>query len=102
MYKDVRKKHHYFLLALIVLLAAGGLWFVNRRDNYQQQAMDAIKKSINERALQCFVVEGAYPESLEYLEENYGLQLNHDDYYIHYEIFAENLAPDVRVSRRRR
>ena len=55
-----------------------------------------------ESALQCYVVEGVYPPSLEYLEENYGLVLNHQDYYIHYDIFAENLAPEVIVTEKKR
>ena len=53
-------------------------------------------------AVQCYVVEGVYPPSLSYLEENYGLTLNKEDYYIHYEIFAENLPPEVRITKRNR
>ena len=52
------------------------------------------------RSLQCYVVEGAYPVSLEYLEENYGLQINEQMFYVSYEIFATNVPPAVKVIRR--
>lgn len=48
-------------------------------------------------AVECYCVEGAYPESLGYLEENYGLNVNHRDFIVTYEVFASNVAPDVRV-----
>ena len=47
--------------------------------------------------MQCYVVEGVYPENLSYLEENYGLQINTRDFYVAYDAFASNLPPDIRV-----
>ena len=40
---------------------------------------------------------GAYPSSLAYLEENYGLVVNRSDYAITYEVFADNVMPNVVV-----
>ena len=59
---------------------------------------NAIEQTVRERALQCYVIEDAYPESLAYLEENYGLQVNTRDYYIRYDIFASNIAPQITVT----
>ena len=50
-----------------------------------------------EKALQCYVIEGSYPSDIEYLEENYGLTVNKQEYMIIYTPFAENLPPDIRV-----
>ena len=58
---------------------------------------DAIRQTVQERALQCYVIENAYPESLSYLEENYGLTVNKEDYLIVYDLFAENQPPQVKV-----
>ena len=58
---------------------------------------DAILQTVRERALQCYVIENAYPESLAYLEENYGLTVNKDDYLIVYDLFAENQPPVIKV-----
>ena len=61
------------------------------------ESLQAIYDTVMERALQCYVIEGAYPVSLEYLEENYGLTVNTEEYKIVYTPYAENLPPDVRV-----
>ncbi len=58
---------------------------------------DAIRDAVAERALLCYVIEDAYPESLDYLEKNYGLAVNQKDYTIIYTPYAENLPPDIRV-----
>ena len=58
---------------------------------------EAIKDTVQERALQCYVIENAYPESLAYLEENYGLRVNKDDYLVVYQLYAENQPPMIKV-----
>ena len=80
----------------VVLLSRA---FTTTEEDKQEQ-IAAITDTIYERALQCYVIEGAYPESLEYLEENYGLAVNRESYYIVYTPFAENLPPDIRVIER--
>ena len=52
---------------------------------------------MEKRALQCYVIENAYPESLAYLEENYGLTVNKKDFLIVYDLFAENQPPVIKV-----
>lgn len=40
---------------------------------------------------------GGYPESLDYLSQNYGLILNTEQYYFHYETYGANIFPLVKV-----
>ena len=47
----------------------------------------------------CYGTEGAYPESLAYLKEHYGLHYNEEKYIVDYEIVAKNIRPQVRVVR---
>ena len=67
------------------------------RTEEAEDSIQAIRETVMERALQCYVIEGAYPVSLEYLEENYGLTVNTEEYKVVYTPYAENLPPDVRV-----
>ena len=60
----------------------------------------ALRDSILASAKQCCAIEGSYPSSLEHLEESYGLTINHDDYVITYECFADNIMPSVVVTPR--
>lgn len=90
-------------LAAAALLAAIGIWVWISRDsarNINEESMQALKAAVQNSALQCYVVEGVYPPSLAYLEENYGLQINREDFYVTYDIFASNLPPDIRVTAR--
>ena len=67
-----------------------------------EETTRSLKEAIQRSALQCYVVEGVYPPDLDYLKENYGLTVNSKDYYIDYEIFAENLPPEIRVIPRKK
>lgn len=58
---------------------------------------EIIKDSVISSVVQCYALEGRYPDDLEYLQENYGLQLNTDRYIYHYDKFASNILPDVQV-----
>ena len=58
---------------------------------------DALKNAVLRSAVQCYAVEGYYPESLDYLTDHYGLRINHDRYIVVYEAFASNLPPQVTI-----
>jgi len=102
MYSDKEKKKIPAILFLLLAVAAAALvWYfashVSARDLSEEGAA-AIRDAIRRSALQCYAVEGVYPPTLEYLEDNYGLQVNTRDYYIRYDIFASNIAPEVTVT----
>lgn len=63
----------------------------------REQGEVSLRNAILDAAKQCCAIEGAYPPSLSYLERNYGLVVNHHDYAITYEVFADNVIPDVVV-----
>ena len=58
-----------------------------------QQLEDAIRKA----AVACYAAEGIYPPDLEYLKEHYGVRIQEDRYTVYYEIFADNLMPEITV-----
>ena len=41
--------------------------------------------------------EGQYPPSLDYLVENYGIQIDYENFIYDYFVFASNLKPVVKV-----
>ncbi len=57
------------------------------------QVRDAVLSYI----AQCYALEGAYPPNLQYLEDNYGLIMDTGRYIYHYDMFASNMFPDVKV-----
>ena len=45
----------------------------------------------------CYATEGVYPPTLEYLKERYGVQVDENRYTVFYDVFADNLMPDITV-----
>lgn len=102
MYSDKKKNRiPAVILILLAAVAAVAVWYfastVSARDLSDESAA-AVKDAIRRSALQCYAVEGIYPPTLEYLQENYGLQVNTRDFYIRYDIFASNIAPEITVT----
>lgn len=101
MYVDKkRRRWPCFAAAVILAIAALMVWRaagVSAQDIQEESAV-ALQAAIQRTALQCYVVEGAYPSTLDYMKENYGLQINTDDFYVIYDAFASNLPPYVKVT----
>lgn len=85
-----------FLVVISVLLA-GGFYFEYMSN---MQNIDLLRQSARKAVVQCYSIEGEYPQNMEYLEKNYGLEYNHDKYFIDYELFASNVMPNIDVFER--
>ena len=57
-------------------------------------AQDSIRRAV----VSCYAIEGRYPDTYEYLAENYGLTVDEKKYTVHYEIFASNIMPEITVT----
>ncbi len=89
-------------VALSLAVFAALLWaavaLVGRIDSASQAAeTQLVRDAVRSAALTCYAVEGAYPLSLDYLKERYGLHYNEDVYIVAYDAFASNVMPDIRV-----
>ena len=86
----------------VLVLAALGLMLGSRQvgRDLDTASAQALRQAVLQAAVQCYAVEGSYPASLDYLEENYGLLVNHDRFIVTYEAFASNLMPQVNVLER--
>jgi len=62
------------------------------QEDIRETGRAAVREAVLRSAVECYTLEGAYPESLEYLEKHYGLTVNKT-----YEVFADNQLPTVQV-----
>lgn len=62
-----------------------------------EQGAVTLRQTVLDSAMQCLALEGAYPPTLEYLEREYGLVINRDDYVVTYVAYASNVMPSVQV-----
>lgn len=85
------------LIAVIVVCALAWFAWGAISANLRAQGELSVRNAILNSAKQCCAVEGSYPSSMNYLEQNYGLVVNRNDYAITYEVFADNVMPNVVV-----
>ena len=87
------------LVVLLVLLFGTGFFTAlnnlsgGQGEEGRQQLEDALRRA----AVACYAAEGIYPPTLDYLTQHYGVQIEENRYTVFYEIFADNLMPDITV-----
>ena len=81
------------LLILLCFLTALRQVTSGSSEAQRQQLEDSIRRA----AVACYATEGYYPPDVEYLQNHYGIQIHDDRFSVHYEVFAENLMPDITV-----
>ena len=67
---------------------------VGKNADMTQQTM---QQSIERALVQCYAIEGAYPPSLAYLEDNYGIYVEPERFYYYYEYIGSNIRPVIQV-----
>lgn len=91
--KDIIK-----ILAIIVALVLAVL-LVNRIDTAHETAeTEIVRDAVKNAAITCYAVEGAYPDDVSYLRDNYRLAYDEERYLVNYEAFASNMIPDIYVT----
>lgn len=88
------------LVCLAIMAALALLVVINVKEygsSYNERRLDEIRDTVISSVSQCYALEGAYPPDLKYLEDNYGLIMDKSCYIYHYEMFASNIFPDVKV-----
>ena len=93
----MNRKEIVIVLLIIALLA--GMWVsISRVDRAEQSNQtQMVHDAVQNAAISCYAVEGAYPSGLDYLRENYGLAYDESRYLVTYSAFASNLFPEIHV-----
>lgn len=73
------------------------LWSEFCDECYSTKEQESLKNAVVQSAVHCYSVEGAYPDSLDYLKKHYGIIWDESKYKVTYEIIAKNIRPEVKV-----
>ena len=84
-------------VVLIVLFNQG---INNLTQANEEEALEAVRNAVTRAAIQFYALEGRFPPHLEYLEERFGLQLDHERFEIVYSAFGANIMPQIFVTPR--
>ena len=97
----IKEKKELGWLIKIVLLAAAALFFLFSLKGLDKGSSELqrrqLEDSIRRACVSCYSIEGIYPPTLQYLQDNYGIRINDKHYAVFYEIFAENIMPEITV-----
>lgn len=66
-------------------------------ESRKNENLRIIENGVRKAATECYAVEGFYPESIEYLKENYSLYIDENICIVHYNPVSSNIMPDIRV-----
>lgn len=88
------------MLAITALIAAAAVMLAQFDRTVETRQTEAVRRSVEAAAVECYALEGSYPSDLKYLEQNYGLVLDTRHYVYRYRVFATNLPPDIFVFRK--
>ena len=73
------------------------VFLINPKSTVDTQAETTLKESIIKASIQCYAIEGRYPDDVEYLEKNYGIVINHSIYKVEYDRLSSNILPTVMI-----
>ncbi|MGP1570222.1 MAG: hypothetical protein ACTTH0_04805 [Eubacteriales bacterium] len=85
----------FALFITLVFVFSYLLTAINEKTGTEREK--TLKEAVRKASVQCYAIEGRYPSSVDYLEENYGLQIDKENYAVFYEGFASNVMPSITV-----
>ncbi|MDD6175175.1 MAG: hypothetical protein PUC59_05410 [Firmicutes bacterium] len=100
----VKKKRGWLGLTGSVLLfaaAAGGFWYgaVSTGQSEERESLQRTRDALLRAAVNCYAIEGSYPADAGYLEEHYGVIVDHERYAVLYDCIGSNVMPYIEVVR---
>ncbi len=80
------------------LLISNGISSLNQSSI--EQEYKALEDAIVRSCVHTYSTTGAYPSSIDYLVEHYGIQIDESKYTVYLNGFAANLMPDITIIRK--
>jgi len=88
------------VLPIIFTVAIMGMVVFGLRQTEASSSAEGLRileDSLRRAVVMAYAIEGRYPESLEYIETNFGIHIDRTRYVVHYRVFASNILPEIAV-----
>ena len=88
------------LLFAVIVVVGLGFTQVQMTGRVQDTQAQFVADSVRRSAIECYAIEGRFPnthEGVQYLEDNYGLSVDHKRYVVYYESMGDNIIPRIQV-----
>lgn len=83
------------LFAVIIALFISGVNTASA--SAEKESLRITQQAIKKAMVNCYAIEGAYPQNIEYLEQHYGVLIDHEKYIVTYETMGSNIIPYVEL-----
>jgi len=83
-----------FTVSIMVII---GIGLRQTGESTRAEGLRILEDSIRRAVVMSYATEGRFPESLEYIEENFGIHIDRTRYVVHYRVFASNILPEIAV-----
>jgi hypothetical protein len=94
--KSIGKRAAFAVTIFAVFACA--VWSLQSGMQYvKQQQVEVTESAVRKALVTCYAIEGVYPSDLSYLEEHYGVQIDHSRLAVEYQAIAPNVLPSVTV-----
>ena len=84
--------------AAVVVICVFGFRDISK--TAEAERLNSTRQAVMRATVQCYAIEGRFPQNLEYLKERYGLILDYERFIYVYDIMGSNLMPEIQVFRR--
>jgi len=83
-----------FTVAIMIMIVFG---LRQTSESSSAEGLRILEDSIRRAAVMSYAIEGRFPESLTYIEENFGIHIDRTRYVVHYRVFGTNILPEIVV-----
>lgn len=100
LYEKINKKNKGLLITVSIFIIAAVLFvfYLNKAAKIvREEEVDLLYSAINKAVVNCYAIEGRYPDSLAYIVDNYGVIINENKFLVNYEVFATNVKPSIQI-----
>lgn len=102
-YRKQKESHGKMLLSVavflvIVLVFWQGISSISTGTRKRQR--ESLENALMRGVTHCYALEGAYPETLDYLKEHYGLTYDESLFFVDYQTIGSNILPDITIIER--
>ena len=88
----------FIVFFVVVMLFCAGIDSASQKAKREQKA--GLENAVWRSITQYYAIEGRYPEILEVLKTEYGLQYDSEEFFVDYQVYGANLMPDVMIPER--
>lgn len=100
----MKKQRSFVILKMILIIAvlAAAIFCLQKatvkmNSGQRAESLKQLDQSIRKATMTCYATEGVYPPTIEYLEDNYGIQIDRSKFTVFYDVYGKNMMPDITV-----